>query len=130
MRQAYAADEPGAAVLVVEKGEVILREGYGVANIELNVPISPQTVFRIGSITKQFTAAGIMLLQEQGKLLIGDRVGKYLAWQLPSSEQTIRTVLEIERDLAPVVYSNNFESPLPEDGLAPRPRRYARMRVC
>jgi len=78
LRQAYAADEPGAAVLVMEKGKVILREGYGLANVELNVSISPETVFRIGSITKQFTAAGIMLLQEQGKLSVTDSISKYL----------------------------------------------------
>ena len=78
LRQAYAADEPGAAVLVMEKGEVILREGYGLANMEWDITVTPKTVFRIGSITKQFTSAAIMLLQEQGKLSVTDSISKYL----------------------------------------------------
>lgn len=76
--QAYEADEPGGAIIVVEKGEVILREGYGLANMELNVPITPESVFRIGSITKQFTATAIMMLQEQGKLSVTDSISQYL----------------------------------------------------
>jgi len=75
---AYEADEPGAAVVVMEQGKVILSEGYGIANLEWNIPISPDTVFRVGSITKQFTAAGIMLLQEQGKLSVSDSITEYL----------------------------------------------------
>lgn len=75
---AYKSGEPGAAVIVTENGKVILREGLGAANLELGVPVSPVTVFRVGSITKQFTAAGIMLLQEQGKLSVTDSIAKYL----------------------------------------------------
>ena len=76
--QAYEPNEPGAAIVVVEKGEVILREGHGLANMELNVPIGPETVFRIGSITKQFTATGIMMLQEQEKLSVSDSISRFL----------------------------------------------------
>ncbi|HUF79045.1 MAG TPA: serine hydrolase domain-containing protein, partial [Thermoanaerobaculia bacterium] len=61
---AYPADGPGAAVLVEKGGEVILRRGYGMAHLELGVPIAPDMVFRLGSITKQFTAAAILLLVE------------------------------------------------------------------
>ncbi len=76
--QAYAAGEPGAAVLVARDGQVLLRKGYGMANLELGVPIQPDMVFELGSITKQFTAASILLLQERGKLSVSDEVTKYL----------------------------------------------------
>ena len=77
LRSVYPAHEPGAAVLV-EDGQVVLRKGYGMAHLELGVPIQPDMVFGIGSITKQFTAAAILLLQERGKLSVDDEVTKYL----------------------------------------------------
>ena len=76
--QAYPADEPGAAVLVIKDGQVVLRKGYGMAPLELGVPIQPEQVFEIGSITKQLTAAAILMLQERGKLSVDDEVTKYL----------------------------------------------------
>jgi len=78
LAETYAADRPGAAVVIVENGEIIHQSGYGLANVELNVPISNDTVFRIGSVTKQFTAAGIMLLEQRGQLSTSDRIEKYL----------------------------------------------------
>ncbi len=66
------------AVLVARDGRVLLSKGYGLANVELEVPNTPQTRFRLGSITKQFTAAAILLLQEQGKLGVQDTVCKYV----------------------------------------------------
>ena len=65
-------------VLVAEEGEVLLERGYGSADLELNVPDSPRTKFRLGSVTKQFTAAAILLLQQRGKLKISDPVKDYL----------------------------------------------------
>ena len=67
------------AVLVAQNGKILLSKGYGMANIEFDVPNSAQTRFRLGSITKQFTAASILLLQEQGKLSVSDSVCKYIA---------------------------------------------------
>jgi D-alanyl-D-alanine carboxypeptidase len=78
LEETYAADEPGAAIIVMEKGEIILQQGYGSANLEWQLPISSDTVFRIGSITKQFTAAGIILLNERGELSISDSISEYL----------------------------------------------------
>jgi D-alanyl-D-alanine carboxypeptidase len=75
---AYPDDQPGAAVLVVKDGQVVLRKGYGMANLELGAPVTPENVFEIGSVTKQFTAAAILLLQERGKLRVEDDVTKYL----------------------------------------------------
>ncbi|MGA8186005.1 MAG: serine hydrolase, partial [Terriglobia bacterium] len=66
------------AVLVVRGNDVLLDRGYGFADVEWKVPDSPKAKFRLGSITKQFTAAAIMLLQERGKLKVTDPVKKYL----------------------------------------------------
>jgi CubicO group peptidase (beta-lactamase class C family) len=74
----YPADQPGAAALVVFDGQVILRKGFGMANLELGTPVSPDMVFELGSITKQFTAASVLLLQERGKLRVEDEITKYL----------------------------------------------------
>jgi CubicO group peptidase (beta-lactamase class C family) len=76
--KAYPAAEPGAAVLVAKDGKVLLRKGYGMASLELGVPIQPDMVFELGSITKQFTAAAILMLQEGGKLSVQDEITKYL----------------------------------------------------
>ncbi len=85
---AYPADQPGAAAIVVADGKVVLRKGYGMANLELGVPNSPGMVFELGSVTKQFTAAAILLLQERGKLSVTDGIGKYLP-DFPTHGQTI-----------------------------------------
>src|SRR5580692_11610396 len=65
-------------VLVARGGEVLLSKGYGMANLEWEIPNSPSTKFRLGSVTKQFTAASILLLQERGKLKVEDPVKKYM----------------------------------------------------
>jgi CubicO group peptidase (beta-lactamase class C family) len=65
------------SVLVAKGGKVILEKGYGMANIELDVPNKPETKFRLGSITKQFTSAAILQLKEQGKLSLEDPACKY-----------------------------------------------------
>ena len=67
------------SALVARDGKVIFSKGYGMANAEWDVPNTPQTKFRLGSITKQFTAASILLLQERGKLGVQDPVCKYIA---------------------------------------------------
>ena len=74
---AYPADAPGAAVLVKRKGEVVLRKGYGMAQMDLGIAVSPDHVFEIGSVTKQFTAAIVLRLAEQGKLTLSDPITKY-----------------------------------------------------
>ena len=74
----YKANEPGAAVLVIKDGKTLLRKGYGLADVELNVPVTPDNVFRIGSVTKQFTAVAVLQLVQQGKLALEDDVTKHL----------------------------------------------------
>lgn len=69
---------PGLAVVVIRKGKCIKRASYGLANLEWHTRVTPQTVFEIGSITKQFTAAGIMLLVQDGKLSLDDKISQHL----------------------------------------------------
>ena len=66
------------AVLIAREGKVLVRKGYGMANREWEVPNTPLTKFRLGSITKQFTSAAILLLEERGKLTTEDSICKYL----------------------------------------------------
>lgn len=75
----YPAGEPGASALVVRDGKVVLRKGYGLANLELGVPVAPEMVFELGSVTKQFTAAAILMLAERGKLSLDDEITRFLA---------------------------------------------------
>ncbi len=76
------------SALIAKDGKVIFEKGYGLANIELDVPNTPGTKFRLGSITKQFTATAILQLQEQGKLSVTDAACKYLA-ECPESWKAI-----------------------------------------
>ena len=69
---------PGCALAVARGGKIIYEKGYGLANIEQNVSITPQSVFDIGSTSKQFTAASVLLLEKQGKLSLNDHIRKYL----------------------------------------------------
>ena len=71
--QSFVSDKQFmGAVLVARGNEILLDKGYGSANLEWNIPDSPKTKFRLGSITKQFTAASILLLEERGKLSVND----------------------------------------------------------
>src|SRR5260370_14479955 len=66
------------SVLVARDGQLIYSKGYGSADLEWDVPNSPSTKFRLGSVTKQFTAASILLREERGRLSVSDPVKKYL----------------------------------------------------
>ncbi|MBY0503646.1 MAG: serine hydrolase [Bryobacteraceae bacterium] len=86
MKSAVEVERFMGAILVARDGKPIISRGYGLANIELDVPNTPKTVFRIASLTKQFTAASIMMLQERGRLNVSDPFCQYLpdcpaAWQ-------------------------------------------------
>ncbi|HKR60615.1 MAG TPA: serine hydrolase [Pyrinomonadaceae bacterium] len=81
-------------VLVARNGQTIFRRGYGLANREFSIPNTPTTKFRVGSVSKQFTAAGILLLEQRGKLQVSDRVDKYLPdWPKAWHEVTIHHLL-------------------------------------
>jgi len=70
-------DSPGCALGVIRDGEFVYRRGYGMANLEYGLPLGPDSVFRIGSTSKQFTAAAIALLAEEGKLTLDDPVRRH-----------------------------------------------------
>ena len=70
---------PGAAIAVIKDGKIVKAEGYGLANVELNVLATRETVFEIGSVSKQITAAAIMLLVEEGKINLDEKISKYLS---------------------------------------------------
>jgi CubicO group peptidase (beta-lactamase class C family) len=78
MSAVYKPGQPGAALLVRKDGRTIVRKGYGMADLELGVPVAPEMIFRLGSITKQFTAVSILLLAQDGKLGLQDEITKFL----------------------------------------------------
>lgn len=78
LKSSFPADRPGAAVIVVKDGRTLFRKAYGMANLELGVALQPDMVFRLGSITKQFTATAILMLAEEGKLSLQDPIEKHL----------------------------------------------------
>ncbi|HYJ39344.1 MAG TPA: serine hydrolase [Steroidobacteraceae bacterium] len=90
----YAGAVPGASVLVLRDGAPVVRRSYGLADLEQRTPASPETNYRLASVTKQFTAAAILLLAEAGKLGLDDPVRKWLP-ELPEAAQpvTIRHLL-------------------------------------
>lgn len=71
-------NEPGGAFLVSKSGKPIYKKAFGLANLELGVKMTPKNVFQIGSMTKQFTAVAILILEEQGKLSVNDPVSKFI----------------------------------------------------
>ncbi|MCP5104890.1 MAG: serine hydrolase, partial [bacterium] len=79
---------PGCALAVVKDGKIIYKKGYGLANLELDVPITPQTVFYIGSVSKQFVAFAVALLEARGKLDFDDDIRKYVP-EMPDYGTTI-----------------------------------------
>src|SRR5215216_1869710 len=81
-------DSPGCALGVYQDGRIAYSRGYGTANLELGIAITPQSVFDIGSTSKQFTAASVYLLAQQGKLSLDDDIRKYLP-ELPNYGKTI-----------------------------------------
>lgn len=71
-------DSPGCALAVIKDGHIIYKHGYGLANLEHNIPMSPASIMDTGSVSKQFTAMAVALLAEQGKLSLDDNIRKYL----------------------------------------------------
>ena len=85
---------PGVSLAVIRDGKIIKAAGYGLANVELNVPMAPQMVFHSGSLAKAFTATAVMMLVEEGKIGLDDKISKYLP-DAPTlwDEVTIRRLL-------------------------------------
>ncbi|MFN8713391.1 MAG: serine hydrolase [Bacteroidota bacterium] len=91
--QAYPVNSPGATVLIAKGDTILYRKAFGMANLELNVPMKPESVFQLASITKQFTSVSILMLQEQGKLSLKDPLSKYIADYPRGNEITLHHLL-------------------------------------
>ena len=74
----FKSNGPGATAIVSRKGQVIYKKAFGMADLELNVPMNTENIFRIGSISKQFTAVAILQLAEKGKLTLQDDIKKFI----------------------------------------------------
>lgn len=94
LMQKYQGDVPGAALLVLKDGKPLLRKGYGLADLEAHTPVTPTTDFRLASVSKQFTAAAILLLAQDHKLTLDDSIRHWLP-TLPASTDkvTLRQLL-------------------------------------
>ncbi|MFP5237237.1 MAG: serine hydrolase domain-containing protein [Acidobacteriota bacterium] len=99
---------PSASVAVVQGGKLVYTQAYGLAHIRPDKPATPAMRYSIGSISKQFTAAAILMLQEQGKLKLDDPVGKYVPGLTRGDEVTIREILS---------HTSGYQDYWPEDYL-------------
>jgi D-alanyl-D-alanine carboxypeptidase len=97
---------PSASIAIVQHGKLVYTNAYGNAHLQPPVAATPQMRYAIGSVSKQFTAAGILLLQEQGKLSIDDPVGKYIPGLTRGDEVTIREILS---------HTSGYQDYWPED---------------
>jgi D-alanyl-D-alanine carboxypeptidase len=86
---------PSASIAVVRDGKIVYTHAYGIANLETKLPASPQMRYSIGSISKQFTAAAILLLAEEGKLSLDDKVIRWLPDLTRAGDVTIRQILSM-----------------------------------
>ena len=95
LAESYAANGPGAAVVVMQGGKIVYTGARGMADIAGGKPITPDTVFRLGSITKQFAAAVIVQLAQEGKLSLEDPLSKFLPdYPQPGASATVRQLLQ------------------------------------
>src|SRR5262249_46240986 len=103
------ADAYSGVVLVAKDGKPVFRKAFGLANREWNIANDVDTVFRVGSTTKQFTAAAIMQLAEQGKLSVDDKIAKYYpAAPKTWSAVTLRHLLTHSSGIPDYVATNGF----------------------
>jgi CubicO group peptidase (beta-lactamase class C family) len=108
---------PGCALMVRYNGQVVLCQGYGLANLEHDVRVTPQTVFQSGSMAKQFTAMAVMMLVEQHKLSLNDPIAKYLGVPKTWSGITVRHLLTHTSGLGDYPESFSLQKDYTEDEL-------------
>ena len=101
---------PSASVAIVQSGQIVYTKGYGKARLDPPEPAEPRMRYSIGSISKQFTAAAILFLEQQGKLSLDDKVSKYLPDLTRASDITIRMLLS---------HTSGYQDYWPEDYLMP-----------
>lgn len=123
-RQLRELHIPGLALVVVHHGRIIRKGGYGSANLELNVPVRTETVFEIGSVTKQFTAAAIMMLVQEHQIGLEDSLSKYLdgvppAWRGVTIRQLLTHSSGIQNYLdVPNLENETFREGVTHDDIA------------
>lgn len=121
---------PGLSVAVVREGKVVLARGYGLANVECAAPATRDSVYELLSVTKQFTAAAIRMLAEEGKLSLDDRLSRYLP-NIPSAwnDITLRHLLTHTSGIrdytdVPGWFATIRMDPVPPKISSSRPRRF------
>jgi CubicO group peptidase (beta-lactamase class C family) len=107
---------PGLSLLVIKDGKIIRAEGFGLANVELQVPVKPESVFQSGSVGKQFTATAVMMLVEEGKIGLDDPITKYFS-NAPATwkEITVRKLLSHTAGLGDYPKDFNFRKDWTEE---------------
>lgn len=116
LSKAFAPGEPGIAVIAVERGNTVFRKGYGIANLELGVPIQPEAVFRIGSVTKTFTAMAVMILVERGMVSLDSEISQYLPDYPTQGEKiTVRRLLTHTAGIRDLFRTDEYNQLMRED---------------
>lgn len=110
---------PGLAVGIYSRGQILLAKGYGLANVELAVPVKPETMFNSGSVGKQFVSAAVMMLVEEGKVSLNDSITKYF----PDASATWKPIL-VKNLLSHTSGLAEYES---EDRVGPKGPFYYRL---
>ncbi|WP_190246210.1 serine hydrolase [Gelidibacter gilvus] len=111
LKSEYPVNGPGVSFLVSKDGQPIYQKAFGMANLELNVPMTPNNVFEIGSMTKQFTAVSILILAEQGKLNLEDEITKYMPdYPTQGKKITIRHLLNHTSGIKSYTGMPNFKT--------------------
>ena len=112
---------PGVSLAIVKNGEVVYAKGYGFANLEHNVAVKPETIFQSGSVGKQFTATAVMMLVEEGKINLEEKISKYLG-PVPDgwSNITVRQLLTHTSGLTDYPSDFDFRRDYTEDELLKR----------
>lgn len=106
----FHEDGVGCATLIAKNGKIVYQKGFGNANVELNVASAPNSVFRIGSITKQFTAVAILQLYEKGLLHLDDEIQKYIPdYPIQPKKITIKNLLTHTSGIPNLTELNNLE---------------------
>jgi CubicO group peptidase (beta-lactamase class C family) len=107
---------PGLSLLVVRRGQILRAEGFGLANVELQVPVKPESIFQSGSVGKQFTATAVMMLVEEGKIGLDDPLPKYFS-DAPASwkDVTVRELLSHSAGFGDYPKDFNFRKDWTED---------------
>ena len=112
----FAPDEPGAAIVVIKNGETLLRAAYGMADLERGLALEPGATFRLGSLTKQFTAVAIMVLAERGKLSVADDIREFLpSYPAQGKSITIERLLTHTSGIRNYTDDENFRRLMAQD---------------